>query len=192
MLVFLEQPSCSCGNQGGQKWPCLVDIRDLCALISDCCAIPDHRCKEVSSHWCCTTPHCCKSPLPPADITAKRFKRHHPFSSLYFPFLPFWEMDRKDWNIQKKLRIWGKWESDCACPGKVSEKSRDSLQLRTWTIRFIFSTNVAYNNQQDKISNKKPWALRRGETDFSSYYITSFKCLVCFFLRFYLFVRQRS
>lgn len=43
----------------------------------------------------------------------------HSFSTPFiFLFLPFWEADIKDYDIQKQLHITDMLESDHACPGK--------------------------------------------------------------------------
>ena len=61
--------------------------------------------------------------------------------------------------------------------GEAQKRPADTISLQ---LRLVINTETAYNNQKDKNNNKKSpsksWG--GGESDFQSYHITRFKCLV--------------
>ena len=114
-------------------------------------------------------------PLPLLPCSKKSFLPQTgtlaPPQASFFPFGR--QTPVTNWAIQRSLQIQGKPESDCTCPGKEqAQKSLEKTSAWSWSQR-----------QPETIRTKKNVThtvnpRERGKSDFKSYHVIKFKCLV--------------
>lgn len=153
--VFLEQLAHGLQKPGWVKGPC-PSKAGICVLIVSCC-FWSQRCKR-GRQLLLYFPPLLQAPLPPAEVTSRRFKGLvTSFSPFIFRFSPFGSQALKIgenslwlWISKERLRIDIRrhWHRDSLQPPKEKEKQR--------------------------IANPRGG----GESDFQSYHIIKFKCSV--------------